>query len=281
MRRISSLALPALLLLALPVQATLQDDYIDKMEREHAEDYPVASPVAAEAPATEVSGSMVTYAQLDETPVRGYLARPAGAQPTAGILLIHEWWGLNDNIRAIADRLAGEGYLALAVDLYEGEVADDRETAGRLARGSSEKRGRLEENLHQAYSYLASEFGAERVGVIGWCFGGGWSLRAALSMGDRISAAVIYYGRLETDPAELKRLRAPVLGIFGGSDQGIPVATVREFEAALESLDHEAAIHIYPEADHAFANPSGTRYNEAAATDAWKKTLSFFGEHLQ
>jgi carboxymethylenebutenolidase len=281
MRRIASLALTALLLQCLPGHATQQDDYVDKMEREHAEDYPVASPLASEAPVMEVSGSAVTYAQLDEMAVRGYLARPTEPEPTAGILLIHEWWGLNDNIRAIADRLAGEGYLALAVDLYEGEVAEDRETAARLARGSSEKRERLEENLRQAYSYLTSEFSAERVGVIGWCFGGGWSLRAALSLGDRISAAVIYYGRLETDPAELKRLRAPVLGIFGGLDQGIPVATVREFEAALQSLDHEATIQIYPDADHAFANPSGTRYNESAATDAWRKTLTFFGEHLR
>ena len=120
-----------------------------------------------------------------------------------------------------------------------------------------------------------------RVGSVGWCFGGGWSLRTGLLLGDDLDAAVIYYGRPVTDPAELAPLTAPVLGIFGELDGGIPVESVREFEAAMKKAGKAASIHIYPDADHAFANPSGTRYNEEAADDAWQKTLAFFDEHLR
>lgn len=119
------------------------------------------------------------------------------------------------------------------------------------------------------------------IGVVGWCFGGGWSLQTALALGDGIDATVIYYGRLVTDPAELEPLTSPVLGIFGSLDQGIPVETVREFESALDSLGKEATIHVYEGADHAFANPSGTRYNAEAAEDAWEKTMAFFAQNLR
>jgi len=180
----------------------------------------------------------------------------------------------------MARRLAGAGYLALAVDLYEGEVAEDRTDASRLARASGQRAEPILNNLDQAIEHLRSA-GVERIGVIGWCFGGGWSLRTALAFPDKVDAAVIYYGRLTTDPDELQSLSSPILGIFGALDEGIPVATVREFQAALDALDKPAAIHIYEDADHAFANPSGTRYNETAAEDAWAKTLAFFTQHLR
>jgi carboxymethylenebutenolidase len=196
------------------------------------------------------------------------------------VLVIHEWWGLNDHIRTMARRLADAGYLALAVDLYEGEVAEDRDTARKLVTRAREQTERGEENLSQALAYLRAELGAEKVGVIGWCFGGGWSLATALNEPDGIDATVIYYGRLVTDEAELAVLDSPILGIFGALDEGIPVATVREFEAALDSLGKEASIHVYEGANHAFANPTGTRYQAEAAADAWARTLAFFAEHL-
>lgn len=262
-------------------QPAAEPDYPTRMEREHAGDEPVASPAATIEPAASVAAEEVVYAVLDGSEVRGYLATPADGEPTAGILLIHEWWGLNDNIRAMARRLAGEGYAALAVDLYEGEVGDTREEAATLARASRDKTPRLQENLRQARSFLQQTRGLAKIGVIGWCFGGGWSLQTALLLGDAIDAAVIYYGRVETDPQALEALTAPLLGIFGAEDQGIPVATVREFQARLDALGKQATVHIYEGADHAFANPSGTRYNEGAATDAWGKTLAFFSQHLQ
>ncbi len=167
------------------------------------------------------------------------------------------------------------------MDLYEGEVAQDSENAGRLARGVRDRPDRATENLSQAWQFLKEEQAARRVGVIGWCFGGGWSLRAALALGDGIDATVIYYGRLVTNTTELEALASPVLGLFGSADRGIPVETVQEFESALELLGKEASIHIYEGADHAFANPSGTRYRAEAAEDAWAKTLAFFAKHLQ
>jgi carboxymethylenebutenolidase len=275
MRTLSFLALSAAFLTA----ACGGDDLVDRMEREHAGDAPIASPAAGARPATATTGSEVAYATVGDATVSGYLARPTDMEPTAGILVIHEWWGLNDNIRSMADRLAGEGYLALAVDLYEGRVAADRDTAADLMRSTQKRGAELKDNLRQAFRYL-KQAGAQRVGVIGWCFGGGWSLRTALMLGDRLDATVIYYGRLEADRDELTKLGSPLLGIFGELDDGIPLASVREFEAALAALGKPAAIHVYPGADHAFANPSGTRYNEQAADDAWAKTRAFLAEHL-
>jgi carboxymethylenebutenolidase len=282
MRRFWILAFTSLLIPTfLAASDTAQDDYVERMEREHATDSPVASPAAQLEPRGEVTSAEVVYADIDGTAVKGFLAKPASGEPTAGILVIHEWWGLNDNIRSMARLLAGEGYAALAVDIYEGEVADNREDAARLARASGESPDRGGENLRQAWEYLKDEVGVSKVGVIGWCFGGGWSLRAALMMGEGIDAAVIYYGRVVTDRDSLKPLSSPVLGIFGALDEGIPVSAVREFQATLDSLGKNASIHIYEGADHAFANPSGTRYNQDAAEDAWAKTLTFFGQLLR
>lgn len=262
-------------------EETAKDDHIERMEVEHATDSPIASPAAQVEPDGEVVSQEVTYAGIDGVDVAGYLARPATGEAKAGILVIHEWWGLNDNVRSMARQLAGEGYVALAVDLYEGEVAETREDAGRLARGSRDNPGRGQQNLQQAWQFLKEEQGVERIGVIGWCFGGGWSLQTALMLGEGIDAAVIYYGRVVTDRDTLEALTSPVLGIFGALDDGIPVATVREFQTTLDLLGKSASIHIYEGADHAFANPSGTRYNKEAAQDAWSKTLTFFGQNLK
>ncbi len=270
------MALSALLLLAACSPAA-EDDFVERMAAEHRDDSPETGAADREAPISE--GVEVIYARLGDVEIAGYLARPAEAGRSA-VLLIHEWWGLNDNLRAMTRRLADEGHLALAVDLYEGEVAEDRDTARTLATRAREQTARGEENMRQAVAYLRDELGADKVGVIGWCFGGGWSLVTALNEPDGIDATVIYYGRLVTDEERLARLSSPVLGIFGALDGGIPVPTVREFEARLDTLGKEAVIHIYEDADHAFANPSGTRYQAAAAEDAWARTVAFFAEHL-
>jgi carboxymethylenebutenolidase len=258
------------------------DDYADRMAAEHAGDRPV--PAAAEG--AGATGELVTgdvaYGELDGEPVTGYLARPAGETTAApGIIVIHEWWGLNDNIRAMTRELASHGYAALAVDLYRIEPASDPDKARELMSAAMKREAELEANLRLAYDYLAGELGAPRVGVIGWCFGGGWSLRTALMLPDEIDATVIYYGRLVTDRDRLASLKMPILGLFGGADQGIPVESVREFESVLADLDKDAEIHVYDGVGHAFANPSGTRYSPEAAEDAWARTLAFFDEHLR
>jgi carboxymethylenebutenolidase len=248
-------------------------DYVDAMAREHAADEPVAAAAGGEA-ATGVVGAEVDYG-----PGRGYLARPDGT-PRAGLVVIHEWWGLNDNIREMSNRLAAAGYLALAVDLYEGDVAGEPGEARTLMQALMRDEDRAGRHLGAALRWLETEGGVDEVGSIGWCLGGAMSLRLALQMPEELDAAVIYYGRLVTDPAELAPLRMPILGIFGAQDRGIPVESVREFEMALQALGKTHEIVIYEDADHAFANPSGTRYQPEAAADAWRRTLAFLDQHL-
>ena len=281
MRRLSTiLAAAALACGAAP--ETADSDYTERMAIEHAGDAPVSSGMAERAPGTEVEGVNVSYATVEGKVISGYLARPADAEALPGIVVIHEWWGLNDNIRSMADRLAGQGYSALAVDLYEGGVASNPGEARELM-GAAMKRPpqALNDNLAQAIAYLRGELGASAVGTIGWCFGGGWSLNAALENPEGVDASVIYYGRLVTDRDRLAGLRAPILGLFGSEDRGIPVSTVREFEAALDALEKPAEIQVYEGANHAFANPSGTRYDAKAAEDAWARTTAFFDAELR
>ena len=258
-----------------------QDDYLARMAQEHEGDRPVPSPMLLEgAGGGPLETIAVEYAVLDGTPIKGYLARPASGEIDAAVIVIHEWWGLNDNIRLMAERLAAEGWAALAIDLYEGEVAEDSDNARRLATAARDNAGRGADNVRQAREWLANELGVSRVGVIGWCFGGGWSLRTALMLGDEIDAAVIYYGRLETDPEQLASLTAPVMGHFGSEDGGIPVDSVHAFEKALDGLGKPAEVFIYEGAHHAFANPSGTRFKADAAIQAWERTTGFFHGQL-
>jgi carboxymethylenebutenolidase len=259
-----------------------EEAHADRMAEEHAGDTAEPSPAAAAEPSAPVRASEVVYANVEGQDVTGYLARPEEAEgDLPALIVIHEWWGLNDNIRSMARQLAGEGYLALAVDLYGGDTASDPDGARALMGAVAQNPEPAKENLRLAHAYLNNELGAARVGSIGWCFGGGWSLTAGLTLGEELDATVIYYGRLATDPEELAAVQAPVLGLFGALDGTIPVETVREFESAMQELGKDVRIHVYDGADHAFANPSGTRYDAEAATDAWQKTLAFLAETLK
>lgn len=257
------------------------DGYADRMAGEHAGDRPDPAGAAARVPVAALEERAVDYGDG----LTGFFARPAAAgedEALPGLIVIHEWWGLNDNVRGMTRQLAAEGYAALAVDLYGGAVAESPDDARALMQAAMDAPERAEANLAAARDWLGSQGHAgPRVGVIGWCFGGHWSLRTALALGERIDAAVVYYGRVPTDPAELAPLRAPLLGLFGEEDGGIPVETVRAFETALRDAGKEATIRIYPDAGHAFANPSGTRYEPAAAQDAWERTVAFLAEHLR
>ena len=271
-----------LLVMVSPVPGWAGDGYVARMAKEHAGDEPVASTAAAALPEQEVEDGEVVYARVGETPVRGFLARPKGTgEGLPGIVVIQEWWGLNDNIRSMARQLAGQGYTALAVDLYGGEVASTPEDARRLMSAAMDDRPGREENLRQAVQYLHEELGARRVGVIGWCFGGFWSLQSALIAPEDVDAAVIYYGRPETDRERLSKLQAPVLGHYGALDGGIPVASVKQLDKDLAELGKDATLYVYEGADHAFANPSGTRYAKEAAELAWTRTLDFFAAQLK
>ncbi len=209
----------------------------------------------------------------------GFLARPSGEGPFPGLVVIHEWWGLNDNIRNEARKLARAGYVALAVDLFD-KTTSDPKVAAQMVQGLDQKAATAKLLAATAYLRLQTIVDAERVGSMGWCFGGAQSLNLAVN-DPMLAAAVIYYGRLVTDPAQLARVRAPILGIFGEADDSIPLDQVRAFDRALTEAKVVHEIHTYPGAGHAFANPSGgSRYKADAAKDAWTKTMVFLRKHL-
>ncbi|HEX5340510.1 MAG TPA: dienelactone hydrolase family protein [Gammaproteobacteria bacterium] len=280
----SAMLLIAGLLVAVSVHAAgMSDaDYVAAMAAMHAHDVPVASPVAEVAPRRPVRGETVTYATVNGKPVRGYLSRPVDAKGSLpAIIVIHEWWGLNDNIRHMADRLAGEGYVALAVDLYGGKAATTPADAEALMKDVFADNTAAEANLRQTYAYLHNKANASRIGVIGWCFGGGWSLQTALMLPDKIDATVMYYGQPVDDVAALSKLKMPLIGFFGEEDHGITVKDVQTFSQALKQAGVKAEIHEYPRAGHAFANPSGKNYQANAARDAWRRTVNFLAHYLK
>ncbi len=225
-------------------------------------------------PPKSLAGEMLTLKTEDGTPFQVYAVGPQDAK--RGMLVIHEWWGLNDHIRSWADRLAALGYRAIAVDLFNGQVAITPDQARALVAAVDQKQA----NAKHLAVLKALQAPGRKVGVIGWCFGGGQSLQASLTAPELVSATVIYYGPLVTDVDQLKRLRAPVLGIFGTRDTSITPEKVKAFEAAMKQAGKALEVHFY-DADHAFANPSGTRYNSEAARQAWEVTKAFLDKHLQ
>ena len=284
MRAALSIVLLSALLPLSPACLAMSDvEYMASMAAMHASEMPVPSPAAVEKPAQPVTGTEVVYATVGGKEVRGYLARPASAQgPLPGIIVVHEWWGLNDNIRRTADRLAGEGYEALAVDLYDGtgpgKTSDEAKKLMMVVMGDKDA---AKDNLRQAYAYLHDHEHATKMGVIGWCFGGGWSLQTALLFPDKLDAAVMYYGQPVSDVKALSTLKMPLIGFFGKEDMGITVADVLNFQDALKQAGVKAEIHEYDGAGHAFANPSGEHYQAAAAHDSWQRTVAFFKQYLQ
>lgn len=208
----------------------------------------------------------------------GFLALPKDPGSYPGIVMIHEWWGLNDNIRQMAKHMASHGYIVLAVDLYGKEPATTTDEARQLMSSYNLEGGVT--NMNDAVNFLLENYQVNNLGSIGWCFGGGQSLNLALN-NDNLNATVIYYGQLTTDESQLSSIKWPVLGIFAGLDQGIPVETINEFETSLNNLGIENEIYIYPGVNHAFANPSGMSYAPEETKNAWEKTITFLEEHLK
>ena len=256
-------------------------DNADAMSQEHASDTSEPSPATTVEPSQPVESERFAYAEVNEEVVYGYFVAPSNMiEPLPAIIMIHEWWGLNDNVRAMADRLAGEGYIVLAVDLYGGETAEFPQDARELMLKVVEDPDSASDNLRQAYQFVTTAAGAPRVASLGWCFGGAWSLNTAMLFPDELDAAVIYYGQVTADEDKLRPVNVPILGLFGAADRGISVESVNEFEAALQRLRKVHDIQIYPGAGHAFANPTGRNYDADVAQDAWQRTLEFLGQNL-
>jgi len=230
--------------------------------------------------ASGATSQNVSYKSGDET-VQGVLYTPEGKGPFPGIVVIHEWWGLNAWVRDQASKLADQGYAALAIDLYRGKVATTPEQAHEIMRGVPEDRAKRD--LHAAVVFLQSQRNVkkDRIASIGWCMGGGYSLDVALQE-PKLTAAVINYGHLATETDSLKKINASILGLFGGQDQGIPVADVKKFEQQLKDLGKSVSITIYPDAGHAFENPNNSAgYRAADAADAWSRTVDFLARTLK
>jgi carboxymethylenebutenolidase len=260
-------------------QAQAQPDYANAMRHEHAKDTPAPSPAARMAPRAEVESQTVVYGTVGGRQIKGYLTKPKGAKGGPAIIMVHEWWGLNDNIQAVARRYAGEGYTVLAVDLF-GRVATTPDSAMVLYQTAMKNVPTGEQNIAAAIGFLKAQ-GATAIGAVGYCFGGHWSLRTGLVGGNDIKAVVIYYGAPITNPTEIARLKAPVLGLFGGKDTGIPVDSVRAMEKVMKAAGRTVTINVYADANHAFANPTGQAYNAKVADDAWSKSLAFFRAQLK
>ena len=222
----------------------------------------------------------VTYKSGDET-VSGVLYTPQGKGPFPALIVIHEWWGLNDWVKGQASKLADQGYEALAIDLYRGKVATTPDEAHQIMRGVPEDRAKRD--LHAAFEYLASQSNVkkESIGAIGWCMGGGYALDVALQE-PTLAADVINYGHLATDPEALKKINAPILGLFGAQDKGITPDDVHTFQKALDKLGKKIDVKIYDDAGHAFENPDNKQgYREADAADAWNRTVDFLSATLK
>ena len=240
-----------------------------------------AGPAVDVAPQRPVVAETLPYAEVDEELVYGHFVFPADmVDPLPGVIIIHEWWGLNDGVRAKADRIAAEGFVVLAVDLFGGLSTKSPAEARELMVRVLENPNLAEENIRQAYQFLLDSGQAPRIGVLGWDFGGGWALNTAMLFPDELDAVVIYYGRVISDDQRLAPIDVPILGLFGEKDRGIPVATVRAFEQALERLGKNYEIEVYPDAEHAFADATGNNYNAAVAEKAWDRALAFLNRHL-
>jgi len=212
----------------------------------------------------------------------GFLATPEGKGPFPGVVVIQEWWGLNDWVKDQARALAKEGYVALAPDLYHGKVANTQEEAHQLMSGLSADAALRD--LKSAYAALAArpDVKKDRIGAIGWCMGGMYALRLATEE-PGLKAVVPYYGAPPTDPAAIARIKAPILGNYGAEDKGPSPEQVKAFEAEMKKAGKPIDVKIYPGAGHAFANPNNPwhGYREEAAKDAWARTTAFLARHLK
>ena len=218
----------------------------------------------------EVLSSEVNYFETRN----GFYSEPKTPGNYPGIIMIHEWWGLNDHIKESAKTLSAQGYRVLAVDLF-GSVAQT--PVGAIAQTKGLDQEKAIENMKAAKKFL-SDKGSKKVGSLGWCFGGAQSLQIAVN--EKLDATVIYYGNLIEDKDKLKKLNSPVLGIFGSTDSQIPVEKVNLFETNLKELNIQNEVKIYEGVGHAFANPTGQNFAPNETKDAWEKTLEFLNKNL-
>lgn len=221
---------------------------------------------------------MVEYAGPDGETLTGYWARPEGDGPWPAVIVLQEWWGVNEHIMDVTRRIANEGYVALAPDLYKGQVATEPDEARKLVM-ELDMPAAVQE-IGSAIDYLlAQEFVAgDKAGIVGFCMGGRLTLMTAL-VNDNLAVVVPFYGSPLT-PEEAAGVKAPVLGLYGAEDGGIPVEGVLAMGEALTAAGIDNEIQIYEGAPHAFFNDTRESYRPEAAADAWQRMLAWFEKYL-
>lgn len=225
----------------------------------------------------------LAYGEAEGGNLTGFLAMPRDViEPPPGVLVIHDRWGLNDRIRELTRRLASEGYIVLAVDLYDDEVTDDpaRADALRMDRVTLQPEA-VQSNLRQAHEYLSLHALAPRTAAIGWGLGGGLALQTALALSDELDAVVMYYGRPEPSDERLRRLRAPLLGSYGELDDSVSARQVRDFRRRLMEMNKTVDIYVYPDVGRTFENAGTDDYDAETAEHAWNRTLDFLERYLK
>ena len=253
-----------------PAAATAQSQAVD-----------AAATPSRESQARAVISEDMPYAEVGDELVYGYFMAPSDMfEPLPAVIMIHEWWGLTDEMRARADALATEGYIVLAIDLFGGQTASDPASARKLMLSVAQDPDSANQNIRGAFEFVSETADAPRVGAIGWRFGGTWALNTALLFPDELDASVIYYGPVTSDEDELRPVKAPILGLFAGDDISINIGSVEAFKTALESLRKDYDIQVYAGVGQRFASESAKTYDAKATNDAWNRTLDFLSLHL-
>lgn len=234
-----------------------------------------------DGPLQAVVAETLAYAEVDDKLVKGHFVFPEDmVEALPAIILIHEWWGLNADMRALADRYASEGYIVLAIDLFNGHTAGSPADARLLMQSVIENPGFASENLKQACEWVLSTTGATQVATVGYGFGGDWSLTAAIELPEDVDAAVVFYGQVSGDEAVLATLNAPVLGLFGGEDGRIPLASIDAMRTALDNLGKPYEVEIFPNGKGGFATPGSRNFNEHLESISWQRLTAFLRKYL-
>jgi carboxymethylenebutenolidase len=226
--------------------------------------------------------SQVTFKRPDGKDCSGFYVEPAAATQAPGVVIIQEWWGLNDQIKGVANRFAGLGYRALVPDLYRGQLGLDAKEAEHLM-GSLNFGDAAGQDIRGAVQHLKST-GAGKIGVVGYCMGGALTLLSAVFVPEA-DAAVAWYGFPPLDYIDASKIKAPLMGHFAVHDAFFPIQQVDALEQKLKEAGVRCTFHRY-EAQHAFANENNTnqpipiKYDPPAAEAAWKRTVAFFDQHL-
>ena len=250
-----------------------------------SESDPGSADATTEAPSGPGRGMLaetLPYADIDEQLVYGHFSFPADmVEPIPAIILIHDRWGLDESIHAISQRLAAEGYIVIAIDLFGGGVTESTDVAREFEIKVLENPDFAAENIRQAYQFLKESFGVPAIATVGMGFGGAWSLNSAMLLPDELDASVIFYGQVIDDLEKLTPIQVPLLGLFGGDDRVVRSDTVLDFEAALNTLKKEATIEFFAGAGRGFADTHSHNYDAEIAEQAWGQTVSFLEQHLK